>query len=110
MVAFFSRRKLLSWGLALAACAPVVHAQAPQALDGPLTLVVGYAAGGTTDRIARLVAERLEPKLGVTVTVENKPGEGGRLAAKEVRRTPPGQNVLMLGVRSARLREIIRKL
>ncbi|CKT42549.1 Uncharacterised protein [Mycobacterium tuberculosis] len=33
----------------------------------------------------------------MAVTVENKPGEGGRLAAKEVRRTPAGQNVLMLG-------------
>ncbi|AVQ84793.1 MULTISPECIES: tripartite tricarboxylate transporter substrate-binding protein [unclassified Variovorax] len=97
MVAFFSRRRLLAWGLGLAACISGAQVQAQQALDGPLTLVVGYAAGGTTDRIARLVAERLGAKLGVAVTVENKPGEGGRLAAKEVRRTPAGQNVLMLG-------------
>lgn len=100
MPAFFSRRKLTAWGLALAACAPLMptaaHAQTP-ALDGPVSLVVGYAPGGSTDRIARLIAERLTPKLGVKVSVENRPGEGGRLAAKEVKRTPAGQNVLMLG-------------
>ena len=98
MTAFLSRRKLTAWCLALAAgaAAPLVHAQAP-ALDGALTLVVGYTAGGSTDRIARLVAERLGPKLGVAVTVENRPGEGGRLAAKEVKRAPAAQNVLMLG-------------
>ncbi|MET3392015.1 tripartite-type tricarboxylate transporter receptor subunit TctC [Variovorax sp. 1140] len=99
MPAFLSRRKLImAGGLALAACAPLAQAQAPAALDGgPLTLVVGYAPGGSTDRIARLIAERLTPKLGVPVSVENRPGEGGRLAAKEVKRAPAGQNVLMLG-------------
>ena len=98
MTAFLSRRKLTAWCLALAAgaAAPLAHAQAP-ALDGALTLVVGYTAGGSTDRIARMVAERLGPKLGVAVTVENRPGEGGRLAAKEVKRAPAAQNVLMLG-------------
>jgi len=100
MSAFFSRRKLMAWGIALAAGAPLMHgtahAQSP-ALDGPLALVVGYAPGGSTDRMARLIAERLAPKLGVKVTVENRPGEGGRLAAKEVKRTPAGQNALMLG-------------
>jgi tripartite-type tricarboxylate transporter receptor subunit TctC len=97
MSVFLSRRKLTAWCLALGACAaPLAHAQAP-ALDGPLTLVVGYTAGGSTDRVARLVAERLGPKLGVAATVENRPGEGGRLAAKEVKRAPAGQNVLMLG-------------
>ncbi|MEJ1170684.1 tripartite tricarboxylate transporter substrate-binding protein [Variovorax sp. CCNWLW235] len=97
MSVFLSRRKLTAWCLALGACAaPLAHAQAP-VLDGPLTLVVGYTAGGSTDRVARLVAERLGPKLGVAATVENRPGEGGRLAAKEVKRAPAGQNVLMLG-------------
>ena len=96
MATFFSRRKLTAWCFALAACGAIapVHAQS---LDGPLTLVVGYAPGGSTDRIARLIAERLGPKLGVQVTVENRPGEGGRLAAKQVKRAAAGENVLMLG-------------
>ena len=97
MSILFSRRKLAAWCVvALAACGAIapVHAQS---LDGPLKLVVGYAPGGSTDRMARLIAERLSPKLGVPVTVENRPGEGGRLAAKQIKRTPVGENVLMLG-------------
>ena len=84
-------RPLAAWSLVLAASA--AHADA---LDGPLTLVVGYAAGGSTDRAARVVAEHLSTKLGVAVTVDNRAGDGGRLAAQQVSHTPAGQNVLML--------------
>ncbi|MBN9426664.1 MAG: ABC transporter substrate-binding protein, partial [Burkholderiales bacterium] len=72
-------------------------AQQRPALDGPLRIVVGYAPGGSTDRVARIVGERLQARLGVPVVVENKTGAGGRLAAQQVRITPAGQNVLMLG-------------
>lgn len=71
-------------------------AQAPQKLDGPLTVVVGYAPGGASDRIARLVAERLQQRLKVPVVVENKSGAGGRLAAQWMRGADASQNVLML--------------
>ena len=84
-------RPLAAWSLVLAASV----AQA-DALNGPLTLVVGYAAGGSTDRAARVIAEHLGAKLGVAVTVDNRAGDGGRLAAQQVSRTPAGQNVLML--------------
>ncbi|MDH6166509.1 tripartite-type tricarboxylate transporter receptor subunit TctC [Variovorax boronicumulans] len=97
MPILFSRRKLTAWCVAaLAVCGAFVPAHA-QNLDAPLILVVGYAPGGSTDRMARLIAERLSPKLGVPVTVENRPGEGGRLAAKQIKRAPAGENVLMLG-------------
>jgi tripartite-type tricarboxylate transporter receptor subunit TctC len=96
MASLLSRRKLTAWCLALAACGAIAQAHA-QSLDGPLTLVVGYAPGGSTDSMARLIATRLSPKLGVPVTVENRPGEGGRLAAKQLKRAPAGENVLMLG-------------
>jgi tripartite-type tricarboxylate transporter receptor subunit TctC len=96
-VPFFpSRRRLAACCLALAIGGVLAPAQA-QNLESPLTLVVGYAPGGSTDRIARLIAERLGPKLGVAVTVENRAGEGGRLAAKQLRRAPATENVLMLG-------------
>jgi tripartite-type tricarboxylate transporter receptor subunit TctC len=96
-VPFFpSRRRLAACCLALAIGGILAPAQA-QNLESPLTLVVGYAPGGSTDRIARLIAERLGPKLGVAVTVENRAGEGGRLAAKQLRRAPATENVLMLG-------------
>ncbi len=67
-----------------------------QPLDGPLHIVVGYAPGGSTDRVARIVADKLKDKLGVSVVVDNKTGAGGRLAAQQVKVTPAGQNVLML--------------
>ena len=67
-----------------------------QPLDGPLRIVVGYAPGGATDRVARIVADKLGPKLGVPVIVDNKPGAGGRLAAQQVKSTPASQNVLMV--------------
>jgi len=95
-VPFFpSRRRLAACCLALAIGGILAPAQA-QNLESPLTLVVGYAPGGSTDRIARLIAERLGPKLGVAVTVENRAGEGGRLAAQQVKVTPANQSVLML--------------
>jgi len=81
--------------LAAALAAPSLHAAA--ALDGPLTLVVGYAPGGSTDRVARVLGEKLQARLGVTVVVDNKTGAGGRIAAQQVKRTPANQNVLMLG-------------
>jgi len=67
-----------------------------QSQDGPLRIVVGYAPGGATDRVARIVGDKLQAKLGVPVIVDNKPGAGGRLAAQQVKAAPAGQNVLML--------------
>jgi tripartite-type tricarboxylate transporter receptor subunit TctC len=67
-----------------------------QPLDGPLRIVVGYAPGGATDRVARLVGDKLGAKLGVPVVVENKTGAGGRLAAQQLKAVPAGQNVLMV--------------
>ena len=91
-IPLLSRRNVVGWTLAFAA----IGAHADN-LDGPLKLVVGYAPGGSTDRMARLIAERLGPKLGVDVSVDNRPGDGGRMAAQQLRRAPASENVLMLG-------------
>ncbi len=64
--------------------------------DNTLRIVVGYPPGGSTDRVARIVADKLQAKLKITVVVDNKTGAGGRLAAQQVKATPAGQNVLML--------------
>ncbi|HEY3046308.1 MAG TPA: Bug family tripartite tricarboxylate transporter substrate binding protein [Polaromonas sp.] len=79
--------------MALTLAALAAQAQAP---DGPLRIVVGYPPGGSSDRVARIVGEKLQAKLGVPVLVENKTGASGRLAAQQVKATPAGQNVLML--------------
>ena len=89
-----TRRQLLSLTAALAASTALpARAQAP---EGPLRVVVPYAPGGSSDRVARLVADKLGPKLGLTVVVENRTGGGGRIAAQQLKATPANQNVLLL--------------
>jgi tripartite-type tricarboxylate transporter receptor subunit TctC len=52
--------------------------------DQPITLVVGFGAGGMTDVSSRIIAEKLEEVTGTTVVVENRPGAGGTLAIANV--------------------------
>ncbi|RZS54395.1 Bug family tripartite tricarboxylate transporter substrate binding protein [Sphaerotilus mobilis] len=68
-----------------------------RAQDGKtVRLLVGFPAGGGTDAIARLLAERLKDQLGVTVIVENKPGAGGQLAAQALKAAPADGTTLFL--------------
>ncbi|OUM01278.1 Bug family tripartite tricarboxylate transporter substrate binding protein [Variovorax sp. JS1663] len=82
--------------LGLIAATLLAGAAFAQPLDGPLRIIVGYAPGGATDRVARIVGDKLGPKLGVPVVVDNKTGAGGRLAAQQAKAVPAGQNVLMV--------------
>ncbi|ATA55583.1 ABC transporter substrate-binding protein [Variovorax boronicumulans] len=49
--------------------------------EGPIRMLVGYAAGGSTDAIARVLAEGMQRELGRSVIVENRAGAGGQVAA-----------------------------
>lgn len=55
----------------------------------PLRIVVGFTAGGGVDAQARIVADALTKKYGQPVTVDNKPGAGGRIAAEAVAKAEP---------------------
>lgn len=92
------RRRALGALAALATTAAMPGAaRAAPALDGPLTVVVPYAPGGSSDRAGRFVGERLQAKLGVSVVVDNRTGAGGRIAAQQVKRATPEQNLVMIG-------------
>ena len=67
----------------------------------PLRMVVGYPPGGATDRVARIVADRLQARLGSPVIVENKPGAGGRIALESLKSAPADGSVLALAQVSA---------
>ncbi|MEO8248471.1 MAG: Bug family tripartite tricarboxylate transporter substrate binding protein [Burkholderiales bacterium] len=87
----------ISLTLVAFALTAVTPAASAQKLDGPLKIVVGYSPGGSSDRVARIVGDKLQTKLGVPVLIENKTGAGGRIAAQQVKSTPADQNALMMG-------------
>ncbi len=63
----------------------------------PIKIIVGYAPGGTTDILARIIAERFTTSMGQPVYVENIPGAGGNLGAVAVARAAPDGYTLQLG-------------
>ncbi len=95
----FSRWKnpklLPAIGLALLTLTAPVSAQTwPQ--QQPVKIVVGLAAGGTTDTIARIAAQALGERLGQTFVVENRPGAAQSIAAEAVARAPADGYTLLM--------------
>jgi tripartite-type tricarboxylate transporter receptor subunit TctC len=88
-------RRLAAAVLSVAAlcAAPFASAQYP---DKPIRIVVSFTAGGTTDVIARQVAQRMSIHLKQPVVVENKPGAGGTLGTDYVARTPADGYTLLM--------------
>jgi tripartite-type tricarboxylate transporter receptor subunit TctC len=63
----------------------------------PITMVVGFAAGGAADTAARLIAKKLSDNLGVPVLVDNRAGAGGNIAHQNVARADPDGATILLG-------------
>ena len=90
-----TRRRLAVLALMGAALAAPALVSAQTAAK-PVRILVGFPAGGGTDAIARVLAERLKDELGVPVIVENKPGAGGQLAAQALKAATPDGTTLFL--------------
>lgn len=93
-----SRRQLVQWGAAAALPLPftTAFAQATQP-KGPIVLVVPFAAGGATDVVSRLVAQKLSLRIGRPTIVENVAGAGGAIGAAKVAKAAPDGNTLLMG-------------
>jgi len=89
------RRALLFAALAGAAASAATSASA-QYPSRAVTLVVGFAPGGGTDTVARVVQRPLGERLGQQVVVDNKPGAGGNIATNMVAKSAPDGLTVML--------------
>ncbi len=93
-----------NWKAALACMTLALGAQGPAAaqekapvFDKPIRILVGFAAGGANDMLARLIGQRMSESLGVSVVVENRPGAAGVIATEAVVRSAPDGHTLLLG-------------
>jgi tripartite-type tricarboxylate transporter receptor subunit TctC len=87
------RRAILILCAALLPGAPAIAQTYP---NKPIRLVVGYSAGGGNDLIARIVAAKLQEKLGQPIVVDNKPGAQSIVAAELVARAQPDGYTLLV--------------
>jgi tripartite-type tricarboxylate transporter receptor subunit TctC len=81
----------------LAAVSPLAHAQTGNYPSKPITIVVGYPPGGSTDLTGRVVAAALAKSLNATVVVENIGGAGGAIGAQKVLNAAPDGYTLLVG-------------
>src|ERR1700741_2604106 len=89
------RRSLIALGLTL--FTTVAGAQAQTFPSRTITLVVPFPPGGSTDTVARIMAERMQPILGQPVIIENVGGAGGSTAVGRVARAAPDGYTIDIG-------------
>ena len=84
--------------VALSWAAPVAHAADTDPYPNrPIKLVVGFAPGGSSDTVARIIAPRLADVLKQSVVIDNKPGAGGNIASDFLIKAPADGYTVMLG-------------
>lgn len=92
-----SRRSLLAAAAALPCAAALAQSNPPAFPSRPITIVVPFPPGGATDLMARSIGQRLTRAWGQPVTIDNKPGAGGMLAAAQVAKAAADGHTLLFG-------------
>jgi tripartite-type tricarboxylate transporter receptor subunit TctC len=83
--------------LAILCLAFGAFAQSPAYPDRPVSMVVTFAAGGSSDVLARAVADAMSHGLGQQIAVDNRPGAGGQIGAEAVARAAPDGYTVLFG-------------
>jgi tripartite-type tricarboxylate transporter receptor subunit TctC len=87
--------------LATLALAFGAFAQSPAYPDRPVSMVVTFAAGGSSDVLARAVADAMSHGLGQQIAVDNRPGAGGQIGAEAVAHAAPDGYTVLFGTNGA---------
>ena len=77
--------------------ATAVYAQSADYPNRPIKMIVGFAAGGGTDVVARIMAQKMSEILGQPTVVENRTGASGMIAAQDVAKADADGYTLMMG-------------
>src|SRR5215510_2258237 len=105
----FSRRSLQFGIVAATLLAGVISAAAQSYPSRPIRFIVGFAAGGPTDVLARIVGAKLSEILGQQVVVENRTGASGNIATQSVVRAPNDGYTILMGANSNAVNESLFK-
>ncbi|MEI8143959.1 MAG: tripartite tricarboxylate transporter substrate binding protein, partial [Alphaproteobacteria bacterium] len=85
-----------AWSLIVLALLPLATPALAQYPNRPITIMVGFSAGGTSDVAARILAERMSRTLSTPVVIENRTGAGGSVAAAAASRAAPDGYTIFL--------------
>jgi len=104
-----TRRHAIAAAMSLAAACASGFACADSYPSKPITLVVAYPAGGDTDALARLFAEKLATRLGQPVVVDNRPGASGIIGSAYVSKAAPDGYTLLLAPSTFSIAQLVLK-
>jgi len=104
-----TRRQALALALSLAAATGAGPLWAQSYPSKPITIVVAYPAGGDTDALARLYAEKLSTRIGQPVVIDNKPGTSGVIGSSIVSKAPADGYTLLFAPSTFSIAQLVLK-